>query len=46
MAQSVENDNIDQSHKYMREVEPGVPETSEHSLPNMLHLPVVKVKIG
>ena len=37
MAQSVENDNMDQSHEYMREVESGVPETSEHSLPNLLN---------
>ena len=46
MAQSVENDSMDQSHKYMREVESGVPEMSEHSLHNMLHPPVVRVKTG
>ena len=34
MAQSAENDNMDQSYEYTREVETGVPETSEHSLPN------------
>ena len=37
---------MEQSHEHMREVEPGVREMSEHSLPNMLHPPVVKVKIG
>ena len=29
MSQSVENDNMDQSYKYMKKVEPGVPEKGQ-----------------
>ena len=46
MTKIVENDNTDPSYDYIREVESGVREMSEHSLPNMLHPPVVRVKIG
>ena len=47
MPKIVENDNMDPSHEYIREVESGVREMpSEHSLPNMLYPPFVRVKIG
>ena len=43
MAQSVESDNMDQRHEYVREVELGIPEMSEHTMRNMLH-PQTKVR--
>ena len=45
MAQLVENDNMDQSHEYMREVESCVRKMSEHSLTNMLFLLAVHNRI-
>ena len=43
LAQQVETGNMVQSHEYIREVEPAVFEMSEHSLPNKVHPPVVKL---
>ena len=33
MVHSVENENMDQSEEYMREMKPGVCDMSEHPLP-------------
>ena len=46
MTKIVENDNTDPAYEYIIEMEWGVREMSEHSLPNMLHLLDVRVKIG
>ena len=44
-AKSVEN-KINQSHEYQIKVDQIVCKMSEHSLPNMFHSLVIKVKIG
>ena len=46
LAQLVENDNMDQSHENMGDLELGVCKMSEHFVPNMLQLPDVKDEIG